>query len=434
VSVPTEAAATPRPAGDGALVKDGLALTAGTLVTAGTGMLCWLIAARLMPRAEVGAASEFVNGMLLVAGLAELALGPALLRWLPMAGARRRALLVRAYAVILSTSLLGSVVFLLLHSSVATAAARSGGYVLFVLAAVGWTFVQFKESVLPALGRATAALWVNCAFSVGRLLVLLVAASALRATGVVVSWVVPTVLAALATVLIVFSTVRAPAGDGTAIGADVGVLPDRREVFQLLVPTYVGTVFVDVLYNVVPLTVTARFGTAAGAVFFVAWMTVNAIDVASVGFVNSLVVRIAHEPLRVGALVRLAAGRLAMLFLPAILLGILLAGFMLTVFGHEYAQVGADLLRLLLLGYVGRLAVVLAVGVHLAQGGGLRVALLQGAGAVGMLVIVMLIPVSGGLTVIGVGFIVLQFVLAILAIADLCRRLIHHKLTLGEET
>jgi hypothetical protein len=123
-----------------------------------------------------------------------------------------------------------------------------------------------------------------------------------------------------------------------------------------------------------------------------------------------------------------------MLFLPAILLGILLAGFMLTVFGHEYAQVGADLLRLLLLGYVGRLAVVLAVGVHLAQGGGLRVALLQGAGAVGMLVIVMLIPVSGGLTVIGVGFIVLQFVLAVFAIADLCRRLIHHKLTLGEET
>lgn len=432
MSVPTEAAAARRPAGDGALVKDGLALTAGTLVTAGTGLVGWLIAARLMPRAEIGAASEFVNGMLLVAGLAELALGPALLRWLPMAGARRRTLLVRAYAIILLTSLLGSVVFLLLQSSVATAAAGGGGYVLFVFAAVGWTFVQFKESVLAALGRATAALWVNCAFSVGRLLILVVAASALHATGVVLSWVVPTVLAGLATVMIVFSTVRAQARDGTAVGADVGVLPDRREVFGLLVPTYVGTIFLDVLYNVVPLTVTARFGTAAGAVFFVTWTAVSAIDVASAGFVNSLVVRIAHEPLRVGALVRLAAGRLAVLFLPAIVVGILLAGFMLTVFGHEYAAVGADLLRLLLFGYVGRLAVVLAVGVHLAQGGGVRVALLQGTGALGMLTIVMLIPVGGGLTVIGVGFIVLQFVLAVVAITDLCRRLIRHKLALGE--
>jgi len=42
--------------------------------------------ARLVPTAEVGLTAAFTSGFLLVSGVTQVSLGPAVLRWLPMGG------------------------------------------------------------------------------------------------------------------------------------------------------------------------------------------------------------------------------------------------------------------------------------------------------------------------------------------------------------
>ncbi|MGA8113758.1 MAG: hypothetical protein WCA46_08865, partial [Actinocatenispora sp.] len=76
--------ATPAPssrAGRKALT-DGTALSGSAVITGVIGLLCWVVAAATLPQSAVGAASAFVSGFLLVAGLAQLSIGLGVLRWL----------------------------------------------------------------------------------------------------------------------------------------------------------------------------------------------------------------------------------------------------------------------------------------------------------------------------------------------------------------
>ncbi|GLY68922.1 lipopolysaccharide biosynthesis protein [Amycolatopsis taiwanensis] len=390
------------------MTADGLALTASAAVTAAAGMIGWALAARLLPPAEVGDTSAFVSGFLLVAGIAELGLGPAVLRWLPRAGHHRRRLLGRGYLAVLAGSLVASAAFVLVPAGADVVHRVPAGLALFLPAAVGWTLFQFQDFVLTGLGKAR---WVpveNGVFSALRLALLGALAPALGALGLVLSWVVPTVLGVLVVTVLVYR--RARSGQ-----AAVGMLPDRREVVRLLAPAYPAMLCVVVLYNVVPLIVLHRFGSAANAVFFVVWTAINALDVAATSFVNPLVVRLSTEPGQARALVTKAAGRLVLVFAPVLLAGGLLAGVLLTIFGPDYTQ-GADLLRILLAAQLPRLVVIVGVAVHLAAGRGLGVALPQAATAAAAIGLASLMPSEFAF---GVGMFVTQAVLAVIVLLHL---------------
>ncbi|WP_236794537.1 lipopolysaccharide biosynthesis protein [Amycolatopsis sp. GM8] len=400
----------PGRAGKG-MVADGLALSASAGITAVAGMVGWVLAARLLPAAEVGDTSAFVSGFLLIAGVAELGLGPAILRWLPRSGAKNRRLLARGYLAVLLGGLAGSAVFVLVPAGADVVHRLPAGVLLFVPAAVGWTLFQFQDAVLTGLGQAR---WVpveNGSFSVLRLALLGALAPVVGSLGLVLSWMVPTVLGVVVVTVLVFRRVRPGAGPGE--------LPDRREVVRLLAPTYPATVCVVVLYNLVPLIILHRFGAEANAVFFVVWTAINALDVAATAFVNPLVVRLSAEPEHARSLVRGAGGRLFLVFAPVLLIGGVLAGLLLAIFGRDYTQ-GTDLLRILLAAQLPRLAVVLAVGVHLAAGRGLGVAALHAVTALAAVVLALVMPSQ---LTFGIGMLVAQGVLAVVVLADLRTRL-----------
>lgn len=388
------------------MVADGLALSASAAITAMAGMAGWILAARLLPPAEVGDTSAFVSGFLLVAGIAELGLGPAVLRWLPRAGSQRRRLLGRTYLAVLLGGLAGAVVFVLVPAGGEVVHRLPAGAALFLPAAVGWTLFQFQDSVLTGLGQAR---WVpveNTSFSVLRLALLGVLAPLTGSLGLITSWVVPTVLGVLVVSALVFHRVRP--------GPVPGTLPDRREVVRLLAPTYPATVCVVVLYNLMPIIVLHRFGAEANAVFFVVWTAISALDLAATVFVNPLVVRLSGEPGPSRALVTAASRRLALLFAPVLLLGVLLAGLLLAIFGPEYTQ-GAGLLRILLVAQLPRLAVIVGVAVHLAAGRGGSVASFQAATAALAVGLALVMPSE---IAFGVGMLVVQSLLALVALLD----------------
>jgi O-antigen/teichoic acid export membrane protein len=402
---------------DGRMVRDGIALSVGAAFTSVAGLVGWVISARLVPTAEVGLTAAFTSGFLLVSGVTQVSLGPAVLRWLPRAGGRSGTLLLRTYGVVMAGAVLGALVFLAFPAGRQAASAVPGwGAPLFVIVTLAWAVLQFQDPVLTGLDRAGAVLVKNLGFGVGRIAVLMLAAS-LGALGILLSWAVPTILAVLgATVVVVTASRRR---DRSTSG---GVLPARPEVVGLLGPTYLASIGQSLMYYLVPLIVTARYGPAPGAVFFVVWTAVNAVDVAATGFVNSLVVRIASEPTRARELVRLGGGKLAVLFGPMIVAGVLLARPLLGIFGADYAELGSTALMVVLIGFAPRLLILVAVGVFQADGRGVPVAAFQLAGAAVMLPVALLSP-TGSLVPIAVGFLAVQLVVAAVAAMSLRRRL-----------
>ena len=395
--------------GRAAALRDGTALSLSALLTGLVGLACWVIAAATLPQDTVGAASGFVSGFILVAGIAQLNVGLGMLRWLPRAGRRAGTLVLRGYLVVGAAAGAGAVVFPLLPAGAVVEGAGPG---LFVVASVCWALFQLQDSVLAALGRAWWVPMINGAYVLARVVALPALGSALGALGVLLSWIAPTA-AAMVSAAVVITVLVARRGGAGAGGRDAAAgLPPVREVVSFLGPTYLASLGTTLLYNSVPLLVIHGHGTTLGATFFVIWTGINAADYAISGFVNSLVLRGSAQPHALGEIVGAVARRLAALVLPAAAGGIVFAPLVLRLFGPAYAEQGAAALRVLLLGMVVRVVVALAVGVRLARGDGRSAAAIQLSSTALVLLGVLLAPPGAGLVWPAAGFVLAQAAVA----------------------
>jgi O-antigen/teichoic acid export membrane protein len=392
------------------MVRDGLSLTIGAGVTSLVGVLAWVVAARLLPREQVGHASAFVSGFLLVAGLGDLGLGAALMRWVPRAGPHRSTLILRCYGVVLLGSCVAAAVVLLLPTgNEILSAIPHFGVTVFLFASVSWALFQFQDSVLVSLGRARWVPYENTSIGLARVGILVAVGPLLGTAGILLSWVAPAVGGvAVVSILVHHVLTRESLPDAPD---RIVVMPDRREVFRLLAPTYPAKVCGGLLSDLIPLVVTARFGPAYGAVFFLVWMAGNTVDYTALSFVQSMVVRLSHEPNRTRELFGSGARKMAVLFVPGLLLGAALAEPLLSVFGSAYAEVGANLLRLVLLGCIPRLLTTLVVALSMAHGRGKVVGMLEAGSALGVIGVVGLAP-QGNLVLTGFGFVLVQLLVA----------------------
>lgn len=401
---------------------DGTALSGSALITGLIGLACWLLAAATLPQAAVGAASAFVSGFLLVAGLAQLSVGLGMLRWLPRSGRRAGRLVRRGYALVGVTAAAGAGAFLLLpYGHVAGQVDGRVGPALFVLACVSWALFQLQDSVLAALGKARWVPVFNGAFGVVRIAALPVLGGAFGALGVVLSWAGPTTLTMLAVAGVVAGLVARGRRD------EPGTLPAPRAAIGYLAPTYLATIGTTVLYNSVPLLVEQGYGARYGATFFVIWTGLNTVDYALNGFVNSLVLRGSHDPAGLPDIVRTVGCRLVLLVVGAAAVGELTAPVLLGLFGHEYAVQGGTALRVLLLGIVVRVAVALAVGAALAAGQSRRAAAIQLSSTGLVLLGAWLMPHSLGLVGPTTGFLAAQCAVAA-GVAPMLWRLLRRRI------
>ncbi|MFC5994812.1 lipopolysaccharide biosynthesis protein [Pseudonocardia hispaniensis] len=418
---PTEMLPAVEPAGpDGnGGVGDGLALSLSAALGPIAGFLSWLIAARIMPQAEFGAASAVVSAFILVAGAAQLNLGVGLLRWLPASGRRAGRLVWSSLLLIMPLSGLIGLIYVLVVPELARTAAGPGGsfglgILLFVLAAAGWGVFVVHDFILVAIGKPWWAVWRNGLFAVLRigLLVVLCAYAGLGAQGVVLSWVGPIVVWIAGGSAVIWVLVRRYGR--RALG---GVLPARREAVRFLGPTSISQIGTTLLYNQVTLLVILRYGPETGAAFFVAWQAVTVVDIGATFFMNSLAIHVAREPHRLAELAAAARRRLLLIFLPVLGLGALLAHPVLLIFGEGYAEV-SRILQLLLLGLAFRLVVAHELGVRQAAGKAMQYATLQLVSTLLVLLVVIVIPVRDGspdeaLLPIAIGYVAVQIVCAV---------------------
>jgi len=401
-------------------LDDGLALSISAAMGSVAGLLGWVVSTRLIEPSEIGRAAEVVAAILMIGGIAQLNLSVGMLRWIPGAGRfTARLTWVGMLTVIPLGALVALVCALVLPSIAATTAGDLPwwvGVVLFVAVTAGWTVFVVHDTLLVALGKPWWAVWRNALFAAVRLgLMVVLGLVGLGAQAIVLSWVLPVVVWIVLGSLVLVVMTRA-----VSLRARGGALPGWRPAATFLGPTSVAELGPALLYNVVTVIVTERFGSATGALFFMAWQAVTVVDSSASFFMKSLVVGVAREPGRVAELAAATRKRLLMIFLPLLALGCLIAGPALgLVFGPEYAA-AADVLRLLLLGLALRLVVLIELGVRQALGRAVAYARLQLVSSVTVVLAVALVPVGASdveaLVPVAAVYIAVQLVCAVVAL------------------
>ncbi|CAA9546691.1 MAG: hypothetical protein AVDCRST_MAG19-317 [uncultured Thermomicrobiales bacterium] len=325
-----------------------IALILGKMATLGVGFLVWLIAARLLPPAEVGLASGAVSAMMLCVQLALFGAGAAVITLFPRYQDRPAGLLDTAIGVVGVASLVAAVAFLVLASGLfhelRVVAALPGYAIAFVaMCALGTLGVLFDQ-IGTALRRGDQVLVRGAVFGVvtlGIVVGLPLGGGVTDAGAILAAW----VGGGLTSVALGYVQLRRS-------------LPayryrprlHRRLAAQLIgvgLPNWALTVTERAPGSILPIMVTELLSPETNAIWYAVWMMAWVVYVIPVQVGLSLFAEAAHRPDDLGLAVRRGLGlSLAVGAMGAV--GAAIVGpFMLSFLGPGYAEGGTTPLRIL---------------------------------------------------------------------------------------
>ncbi|MFC9288142.1 lipopolysaccharide biosynthesis protein, partial [Streptomyces sp. NPDC057052] len=360
------------------LFRNAYFLMLSTGVSAVLGLGFWLVAARYYTEEAVGQGSAAIAAMRLLASITATTMIGAVVRFVPRAGRATGSLVWRAYAASSVVVAVAAVGFLLTldtwgasYAPLGTPAAGAA----FVVACVAWALLTLQDGVLTGLRRSG---WVpvgNAVFSTGKLVLLVVFATALPALGIFVSW---AAAIALSTVPLGWLIFRRLIPRQAAADRDLEP-PGVREMGRFLAGDSLGALFSLAMINLLPVMVAVRFSAAENGYFYVAYTVGGTMEFMAINMASSLTAHASHDPRRLADGVRGALRRMTLLLVPVVLVLVVFAPQILLPFDEDYAEHGTTVLRLLAAGALPRVVVELYIGVLRVQGRTGVLAALQGA-------------------------------------------------------
>ncbi|MET7292332.1 lipopolysaccharide biosynthesis protein [Streptomyces griseoloalbus] len=372
----------PRPAEDrsnsDSLFKNAYFLMLSTGVSAVLGLGFWLVAARYYSEDAVGQGSAAIAAMRLLASITATTMIGAVVRFVPRAGRETGRLVWGVYGASSLVVALAAGVFLLTLDQWGSSYEPLGTPLvgaLFVAACVAWALLTLQDGVLTGLRKAE---WVpagNAVFSIGKLALLAVFASALPVLGIFVSWAVAIAFSTIPLGWLIFRRLipRQAAADRDAEP------PAMRTMGRFLAGDSLGALFSLAMINLLPVMVAVRFSAAENGYFYVAYTVGGTMEFMAINMASSLTAHASHDPRQLADGVRGALRRMTLLLVPVVAVLVIFAPQILTPFSPDYAEHGSTVLRLLALGALPRVVVELYIGVLRVQGRTGVLAALQGA-------------------------------------------------------
>ncbi len=348
------------------LHRDAYALAANQAFTAATGLLYWVLAARTYSAHYVGLNSALISAMMFLSGVASLNLPNILVRFLPESGDRIRTRVIWAYGASAAAAACAAIIFIVgvgswtprlsfLHSERSLAA-------WFVFSTIAWCVFAIQDSVLTALGRA---IWVpveNAVFSFVKLALLAAAAAALPRYGIFISWTIAMLVSVAGVNLLIFTRLLRRADPrGRGAGLDVR----NRAFARYFAADYTCSVAWLSTVNLMPVIVTAVAGATTNAYWALAYAVAMPLYGVSQSIGTSLMLHGTTDRAALPVLARKAALQGARVLVPSVVLLLLLAPYLLSLFGPDYAERSTTVLRLLAIGVLPNCVLVLAV--HIAR-------------------------------------------------------------------
>ncbi|WP_030315196.1 lipopolysaccharide biosynthesis protein [Streptomyces flavochromogenes] len=364
--------------GDNSMFRNAYALMLSTGVSAALGLGFWLIAARYYSEEAVGQGSAAIAAQRMLASITATTLSGAVVRYVPRAGRATGPLVVRLYLVSTVVVAVACGIFLLTLDlwgpSYAPLGTVSAG-IFFTASAVGWALLTLQDGVLTGLRRA---FWVpvgNAVFSLGKLVLLVLLATAVPILGVFVSWAAAIVLSVLPLGWLVFRRLIPQQARADRDREP----PSMREIGRFIAGDSVGAFFSLVMISLLPVMVAVRFDAAHNAFFYTAYTVGGTMEFMAINMASSLTAHASHSPESLAEGVRGALRRMVLLLVPVVLVLVVFAPLILAPFGQGYQENGSTVLRLLAAAALPRVAVELYIGVLRVQGRTGMLAVLQGA-------------------------------------------------------
>jgi O-antigen/teichoic acid export membrane protein/CelD/BcsL family acetyltransferase involved in cellulose biosynthesis len=350
------------------LVRNSLFMMTSTVATGLLGYVFWLVAARVFSSADIGIASAVISLCSTVALLTYL--GPqAMLIERLHAYERSRAWtshLVRTCVATAAATAIVAVVAIpvLSHSNgYGSYFGPASAAVLAVVGAVSWTVVNMYGSAFVAARRADGLLAVQGLTSLLKvLLVVPLCVLGLGAPGIVLAWVVSSLIGVALGALWLLPRLGLGGGRGrhavqgpvaSEPGGSVAVARDRQPTRTIaayawrLIGQHLTSVGGTLTPLVLPILVAMRLGVRTNAYFYITWMIGSVFFMVSPAISNALFA----ESVRAGSGLRATVGKAfrvtSFLLLPAIVVMVAGGKLILGIFGPAYAAAGYGLLILL---------------------------------------------------------------------------------------
>lgn len=332
------------------MARSSLAIMSTTLITSLLGYIFWLVVARRFGAEVSGAASAATSALQATVLVVSVGAAAALVEWLPRSTSALewRERLTAGLLVAVAGAVLGAplVALVLGHTlDILPLLRQPAGAVLFFAGAV-FLSVGTVVDYVAISERRSVTLVARSVVLTGLRIPLLFTPDVLvksEAGLVLGTW---TVAAAISLVLSAFTFATSDTGR-TLVPAVRGSFGRLREMRGSFVGQHLITVAAMLAGYLLPLLVVARLGATENGYFYVTWMLGSIFSMISPAVSTALFAEGATTPRELHGLVRRCALLTAALLVVPILIYLIGGGFLLRLFGTDYATQGRLLLVLL---------------------------------------------------------------------------------------
>ncbi len=340
--------------------QNAIALVASSVITALLGLLFWVVAARVLPTADVGTGTAIVTAIVLLGNLGTLGLRNGLIRFVTAAGTHAGRFVATSYALCAAVAATIAAVFAfgtpwwahelkMLRHDLPTGLAFAAGTAV-------WTVFVLQDNVLTGLRHAIWVPFENVVYSVAKL-GLLVALVTAGAWALPLAWCLPALALIVPVNLLIFRRLL-PEHHGRPTDA----MFSRAAIVRFSLGDF-GADMVRMLgAEVVVLVVLGMRGAVDTAYVFFAITIAASGQLVSNNIVTAFVAESSARPAAAEELARRAGLNIARLIVPGALLGALAAPIVLATLGTQYRDNGTTLLRLLVLDSIPLAVAALATG------------------------------------------------------------------------
>lgn len=304
------------------------------------GLLFWVFAARLYPDDVVGLGAGGIAALQLVAAVGWVGLQFTLMRYVPVAGARRRRLVGLVYASGVTAALVAAVVFTIGLGGLQVGYVADGALstLAFWLSVGVWVIFSLQDAVLIGIRRALLVPVENAVYGLLKLVLLVLLAGVDDPWTLLGAWAGGTALLVAVVNGLLFRRLLA--------ATEAPQLPPGNRIARFSAGHTAVALTSWVPDLLVPLLVLHYLGDAANAYYYAAWTVGFSVRLLAMNLANALTVEGAYGDTPLAELLRSVLRLCATILLPVMAVLVLAAGVVLEVFGPRYADEAAPLLRL----------------------------------------------------------------------------------------
>ncbi len=396
------------------LYRNGYLMILSSGLTSVLGLLYWILAARLYTPEAVGVNSAALAAATLLSGISQLNAQSMVVRFLPISGQATLKLIVYTYLITISLGLLTGFIFLLgldYWSPALHLIKEPLAMGVWFVASVSITAIfAMQDAILAGLRRATWIPLENVLFAILKIVLLVALAGSVFQQSIFISWTVSLVLLVIPINYFIFKRFIPQHVETTEEFVEPIHLP---QIISYIAVNYLGSLFTILGASLLPIIVLQTVGAEDNAYFYPGWAIYSALQLVAYNMVTSLTVEASREKHKLLFYSWRIFLRVMQLLIPLVMVIVLGAPLILRLYGENYSNVGANLLRFLAVATIPNAITIIYIGIARVQLKVVGVIVVDGTMAIlGIGLSYLFLPLYG-ITGIGIAWLISQITVAI---------------------